>query len=80
MGAPNLCSTRTKPPERETAYGFRESTAAEFSYYSECGKAAYMGKENKECSYQMTYEEHVICDHPKRSLVCFVTEANEEYP
>jgi len=39
---------------------------------SECGKAAYMGKENKECSYQMTYEEHVICDHPKKSLVCFV--------
>jgi hypothetical protein len=52
--------------------------ATEFSYYSECGKAAYMGKENKECLYQMTYEEHVICDHPKKSLVYFVIEANEE--
>ena len=47
---------------------------------SACGKAAYMGKGNKECSYQMTHEEHVICDHPKKSLVCFVIEANEELP
>src|SRR2546421_7512205 len=46
---------------------------------SACGKAAYTGKGNKECSYQITSEEHVICDHPKKYLVCFMIEANEEF-
>ena len=52
--------------------------ATEFPEYSACGKAAYMGKGNKECSYQITSEEHVRCDHPQKSLVCFMIEANEE--
>jgi hypothetical protein len=56
------------------------STSLAVYFISACGKAAYMGKGNKECSYQMTHEEHVICDHPKKSLVCFVIEANEELP